>query len=354
MIPYPHQKCGDRDNHAHTWQVRLLTQSRKQKFEKVQRSSQSRTHMTRGAVGWLRSVGSIKLYVSFAEYVSFIGLFCRRDLHFNRCYEPKPPHIDAIKDWRTKLTYCKHKNEHVAPSSFSHRTHQTHNSINPHTNRMFPLFLTSTACPHTKKKHTLHNDLSSFFFFSFSCRHSLLLLPRICPLQKSLLLSFLLWQIPLKMLHPWNPPRYTVKLNQNLHLNLYCKIPRNLSNFWETATHDNIHPDTATHCDILQHVTTYSKKLQHTAPHCSTHALLTSTAHNTHTYARTLTRIHKVQHTATHCSTLQHTATHCNTLQHTAAHCSKHTLLTSPAHDIHTYMRTLEQKHKVTLSGATS
>ena len=29
-----------------------------------------------------------------------------------------------------------------------------------------------------------------------------------------------------------------------------------------------------------------------------------------------------LQHTATHCNTLQHTATHCNTLQHTATHCN--------------------------------
>ena len=48
--------------------------------------------------------------------------------------------------------------------------------------------------------------------------------------------SHLLWQYPLKSLHPRKPPnrknqipRYKVKWNRNLHLNLYCKILRNLS-----------------------------------------------------------------------------------------------------------------------------
>jgi len=31
-------------------------------------------------MGWLRSVGSIKSYVSLQNIVSFIGLFCKRDL----------------------------------------------------------------------------------------------------------------------------------------------------------------------------------------------------------------------------------------------------------------------------------
>ena len=31
---------------------------------------------------WLRLVDSLKLYVSFAEYRLFIGLFCKRDLRF--------------------------------------------------------------------------------------------------------------------------------------------------------------------------------------------------------------------------------------------------------------------------------
>jgi len=47
-----------------------------------------------------------------------------------------------------------------------------------------------------------------------------------------------IWQIPLKLLHPRNPPhpetqipRYKFKWNQDLNLNLYREIPRNLS-FW--------------------------------------------------------------------------------------------------------------------------
>jgi len=41
-------------------------------------------------MGWLRSVGSIKFLVSFAEYCFFY--FFKRDLWFYRSYWPKPPH----------------------------------------------------------------------------------------------------------------------------------------------------------------------------------------------------------------------------------------------------------------------
>ena len=43
------------------------------------------------AMGWLRSVGSINYKSLLQNIVSFIGLFCKRDLWFNRSYSPKPP-----------------------------------------------------------------------------------------------------------------------------------------------------------------------------------------------------------------------------------------------------------------------
>jgi len=44
-------------------------------------------------MGWLQSVGSIKNDRSLLQsIVSFIGLFCKKDLWFYRSYQPKPPH----------------------------------------------------------------------------------------------------------------------------------------------------------------------------------------------------------------------------------------------------------------------
>ena len=40
-------------------------------------------------MGWLRSVGSLKLNVTFSEYRLFIGLSCKRDLCFQGVYKPQ-------------------------------------------------------------------------------------------------------------------------------------------------------------------------------------------------------------------------------------------------------------------------
>ena len=45
-------------------------------------------------MGWLRSVGSIRLQVSFAEYrLLYRALLQKRPTIFNRSYQSKPPHM---------------------------------------------------------------------------------------------------------------------------------------------------------------------------------------------------------------------------------------------------------------------
>jgi len=68
--------CHIVDSYVLTWRILMCvtTQSyvRHSRFACVNQSCR--------CMGWLRLVGSLKLWVSFAEYSLFIGLFCKRDL----------------------------------------------------------------------------------------------------------------------------------------------------------------------------------------------------------------------------------------------------------------------------------
>jgi len=80
---------------------------------------------------------------------------------------------------------------------------------------------------------------------------------------------------------------YKFKLNQELNLNFYREIPRNLSFSIWWLRGNTLHLTTTTHCKTLQY---------------------------------TATQFHTLPHTATHYNTLQHAATPCNTLPHPATH----------------------------------
>jgi len=89
---------------------------------------------------------------------------------------------------------------------------QTHTHINVHTHTRTHTYIHTHA-------HTLLQDRA-----------------KICSSVAKTQFTHLLWTIPLKMLHPWNPPNrkfqihlYKFELNKTHSLNLYHGIPRNLS-----------------------------------------------------------------------------------------------------------------------------
>jgi len=54
-------------------------------------------------MGWLRLAGSMNYRSLLQNIVSFIGLFCKRDIKFDRSYWPKPPHISYMTRGKHKL-----------------------------------------------------------------------------------------------------------------------------------------------------------------------------------------------------------------------------------------------------------
>jgi len=256
--------------------------------------SHSNTHM-----GWLRLVGSSKLYVSLAEY----------SLFYRALFQKRPILLGSLLIVAT--TYLCHR---LFISAFAPQHASIHWKTLQHP---------ATPCNTLQHPATPCNTLQHT---AAQC-------------------STLKARVRDGIERMWVQKAY--------HIYIFAVTLQDTA-----ATPCNTLQETARHCKTLQHTATHCNALQHTATHCNTlqHTASTRARQNWnerkwvhrawHTYIRIPTATHcrncnTLQHTATHCERvcgnwinrewvhrayhiffsalpLQHTATHYSTLQHTA------------------------------------
>jgi len=174
-------------------------------------------------MGWLRSVGSIKLQVSFAEYCLLYMAFFAKEAY--NLIDPKPPHstppclswcihcrnTDCIRlfsyVWRracfpSELARCIHRKRHL-----SHSTHTCHTRGGVHRVRLWAFF-----CSHT------YWYLTDFLKFILWCStHTTFLLGKttaltsmnihtsVAPANHAMIQSWF-WECLLQCGGPWTTP----------------------------------------------------------------------------------------------------------------------------------------------------
>jgi len=97
-------------------------------------------------MGWLRLAGAFQSYVFFPNIVSFIGLFCKRDLSFSGAYEDhdeKAPsnHTSFFKISSLLLgSFAKETYDLIDATNQSHTSRGTHKIIGLFWHKIIGLF----------------------------------------------------------------------------------------------------------------------------------------------------------------------------------------------------------------------